>query len=135
MTLEEIKSRVMFQTNNDDEDVGDYMPHLVDYINDGYDRLLDAWAGEHINTAGYPALVDDDPSPSPAVPDWIHPYLADWATWLVYRNGNPNKQQRGYAFRSSFDEMLAKVRNEGGLNGLNSDGTLKKYKYFRNIPR
>ncbi len=133
MTLEEIKNRVMFQTNNDEEDVGDYLPHLTDYINDGYDRLLDAWAHVHINTAGYPALVDDDSSP--AVPDWTHIYLADWATWLVYRNGNPNKQQRGYAFRSSFDEMLAKVRNEGGLEGLNEDGTLKKIEYFHHIPR
>ena len=38
MTLAEIKDQIMFQTNNDAEDIEDYLPHVVDYINDGYDR-------------------------------------------------------------------------------------------------
>ena len=39
MTLAEMKAHVMFQTNNDAEDVGDYLPSLLNYLNDGYDRL------------------------------------------------------------------------------------------------
>ena len=160
MTLEQIKNRVMFQTNNDEEDVGDYMPHLTDYINDGYDRLVDAWANTHCGTEEWPWL-EEEPEPDttetteadvteevteeavtepwtldvPKTPEWTHKYLADWATWLVYRNGNPQKQQRGYAFMNSFEEMLKKVRNEGGMEGVNPDGTRRSYQFFINIPR
>ena len=36
MTVGEIKNAVMFQTNNDTDDVGDFLPYLMDYINEGY---------------------------------------------------------------------------------------------------
>ena len=133
MTLEEIKSRVMFQTNNDDEDVEDYLPHLVDYINDGYDRMMNVWSKNHVPGETYDRLeIDPD---EPELPEWTHIALADWATWLIYRNGNPQKQQRGMAFRNAFEEMLSKLADEGGVNGLNEDGTRKVYRNFFNIPR
>lgn len=143
MTLEEIKYRVMFQTNNDEEDVGDYLPHLEDYINDGYDRLVSVWAKAHVPSTDWPALREygeqepatDPPVDVPRTPEWTHKYLADWATWLVYRNGNPQKQQRGYAFRESFLSFLSTISGEGGENGLNEDGSQKQYKFFINIPR
>ena len=133
MTLAEIKNRVMFQTNNDEEDVGDYLPHLVDYINDGYDRLVLVWAKQHCGTSDYPWLDGD--YDEPVTPEWTHKYLADWATWLIYRNGNPQKQSRGAVFRNVFEEMLGKVASQGGIDGLNEDGTQKQYKKFVNIPR
>ena len=43
MTLNEIKQAVMFQTDNDRDDLGDFMPYLLGYINEGYDRLLYVW--------------------------------------------------------------------------------------------
>ena len=133
MTLGEIKEQVMFQTNNDSEDLGDFMPALNDYVNEAYDRLVSVWSYQHVWTTEYqPLTLDTD---TPVTPSWTHRYLADWATWLVYRNGNPQKQQRGYAFRDSFLEMLSKVAGEGGENGLNEDGTQVRYKNFRNIPR
>lgn len=138
MTLEEIKNRVMFQTNNDADDVDEYLPYLVNYINEGYDILVDAYAHQHLGTSEYPYLVEPgtgEESPSPATPEWTHSYLADYATWMIYRNGNPQKQQRGAVFRASFEEMIAKIRGEGGADGTNADGTLKAYLYFNNIPR
>ena len=33
MTLSEIQEQIMFQTNNDADDLGDYTPHINDYIN------------------------------------------------------------------------------------------------------
>ena len=132
MTLAEIKAQIMFQTNNDEEDIEDYLPHVVDYINDGYDRLLNVWTKNHLPQADYPRLeVDTD---EPQLPEWTHRALCDWATWLVYRNGNPQKQQRGMAYRSAFDEVLAKLSDEGGAGGLNSDGTQKRFNMFINIP-
>lgn len=135
MTLGEIKEQVMFQTNNDSEDVGDFLPALADYINEAYDRLVKVWAKAHVSISSeeWPRLTED--SDTPLTPEWTHRFLADWATWLVYRNGNPQKQQRGYAFRDSFLGMLATVADEGGAGGLNEDGTQKQYKYFINIPR
>lgn len=133
MTLKEIKDQVMFQTNNDAEDIDDYLPHVDDYINDGYDRLVSAWTKNHVPQESYPRLEDDDDEPN--LPEWLHRYLADWATWLVYRNGNPQKQQRGMAYRYAFEEVLAKIADQGGADGLNEDGTQKRYRNFINIPR
>ena len=132
MTLAEIKDEIMFQTNNDAEDVGDYMPHLLDYINEGYDRLMSAWEKNHIPTEHTRLDYDTD---VPALPEWLHRSICDWATWLIYRNGNPQKQQRGMAFRAAFEEILRKIADEGGADGLNEDGSRKQYKHFINIPR
>lgn len=121
MTVGEIKNEIMFQTNNDIDDLGDFMPYLMDYINDGYDRLMYAWDEKHLETR---LQFDAD---VPDLPDWTHRALADWATWLVYRNGNPNKQSRGVPFQSSFYDILGKISDEGGSKG--------KVKNFFNIPR
>ena len=48
MTFAEIKAEIMFQTNNDAEDIEDYLPYVVDYINDGYDRLMNVWEKDHV---------------------------------------------------------------------------------------
>ena len=134
MTFAEIKNQIMFQTNNDAEDIEDYLPHVDDYVNEGYDRLVKVWTKtHHIPGDEYPRLEEDDDEPN--LPEWTHRAIVDWATWLVYRNGNPQKQQRGYAFRNSFEEVLARLSDEGGLSGLNEDGTTKQYKNFYNIPR
>lgn len=145
MTLSEIKEHVMFQTNNDAEDVGDFLPALTDYINEAYDRLVVVWAKAHVipGSDDWPPLREYEESETPSdprvdtprTPEWTHRYMADWATWLVYRNGNPQKQQRGYAYRESFLGMLAKIADEGGMDGLNDDGSQKQYKFFINIPR
>ena len=134
MTLREIQEQVMFQTNNDADDVGDFLPALTDYINEAYDRLVKVWAKAHVSensSEWFPMTGDSD---EPMTPEWTHRYLADWATWLVYRNGNPQKQQRGYAFRESFLGMLSTIADEGGESGLNEDGTQKQYRNFINIP-
>lgn len=133
MTLREIKEQIMFQTNNDSEDIDDYLPHVIDYINDGYDILMNAWFKVHVPKEEYPRLENDEDEP--VLPEWTHRGIVDWATWLTYRNGNPQKQQRGMAYRSSFDEILSKIRNEGGAAGIDSDGNLIQYRNFRNIPR
>ena len=133
MTLSEIQEQVMFQTNNDADDLGDYIPHINDYINEGYDRIVIIWDNKHVPCEEYPRL--ENSADTPILPEWIHRYIADWATWLIYRNGNPQKQNRGMAFRSSFEEMLSRLSGQGGKNGLDSDGNPKKYKNFINIPR
>ena len=133
MTLKLIEEQVMFQTNNDADDLGDFTPHLVDYVNEGYDRLVVVWDHQHVKTGGEYSPLEND-TDVPNVPEWTHRYLADWATWLIYRNGNPQKQQRGYAYRESFEKMLATVAGQGGINGTNADGTLKQYNKFINIP-
>ena len=133
MTLAEIKAQIMFQTNNDEEDIGDYLPHVVDYINEGYDRLVKVWSKSHIPNGDFEKLLYD--TDDPALPEWTHRAIVDYATWLVYRNGNPQKQNRGMAYLSAFNEILAKISDEGGASGLNEDGTSIQYKNFRNIPR
>jgi len=134
MTLGEIKYHVLFQYNQDYDDIGDFQPHIIDYINEAYDRLVNVWDKQHTRFAqvDYPRLGDD--TDVPLTPEWTHRYLADWATWLCYRTGNPQKQQRGYAYRDSFEMMLRQVADEGGAAGLDENGNRIQYKNFRNIP-
>ena len=130
MTLAEIKEQVMFQTNNDAEDLGDYEPHINDYVNEGYDRLVSAWNKGHVIEDNRLEMDSDEPE----IPLWTHRALVDYATWLIYRNGNPQKQQRGMAYLNAFNQILSKILDEGGAAGLNEDGTQVRYNKFRNIP-
>lgn len=123
MTVLEIKNLIMFQTNNDADDLGDFLPHITSYINDGYDRAAMAYAKEHVSTESDTYLPLSHDKSSPEVPDWMHRAIADWATWLIYRNGNTNKQNRGFPFRNAAEEVFARASSMGGG------------KYFKNIPR
>lgn len=108
MTLNEIKQAVMFQTDNDRADLGDFMPFLLGYINEGYDRLLYVWKKEHVQPGTeYEPLTND--ADQPVLPLWAHNGIVDWATYMIYRNGNGMKQQRGMAYRSSFQEIRARL--------------------------
>lgn len=175
MNLLEIQELVMFQTNNDKDDLGDFTPHLTGYVNEGYDRLLYAYDKKHLGAG--PALIEgpelitgpewiavpamlasaappedaddapqlpyaddkehlgEDPAPLadaddvPQLPLWTHHAIADWATWLVYRNGNPQKQSRGFQYRAAFDEVLRQVTASGGRAGAEKPVTA-----FYNIP-
>lgn len=135
MNLLAIKEMVMHQTNNDADDLGDYMPYLEDYINEGYDRLVVIYAGVHVdeNSEVYTPLTHDKSIPE--LPAWTHRAIADWATWLCYRNGNTQKQSRGYQYRNSFTEVESKLRSMGvDENGLRTVESSTK-KYIVNIPR
>lgn len=122
MTVAEIKNMVMFQTNNDADDLGDFMPYLMHYINEGYELLLKAFREPPVSEAQPLLLSAED---SPRIPGWAHRALADYATWLIYRNGNAQKQQRGYAFRSAFEEVERIARET-------ASGRVRN---FINIPR
>lgn len=131
MTLQELKKRVMFQTNNDADDIGDFLPHVTDYINDGYDHAMLAWNGQHVSADGdYTPLTHDKSRPE--LPDWMHMAIADWATWLVYRNGSAPKQSRGYQFRASAEATFAAAR---ALPAEAKGVTPSSGQYITNIPR
>lgn len=113
MTLNEIRERVLFQTNNDSDDLGDFQPHIEGYINEGYDLLTMAYDRIHVNAekngdVKYPSLVNA--SDTPTLPEWMHPALADFATYMIYRNGNALKQNRGMAFWQMFQLVLQRAR-------------------------
>lgn len=124
MTLDEIKDQVMYQTNNDRDDLPDFEPHLTDYINEGYDILVMNYTDRHVaaGDAEYPRLEDD--TDVPRLPEYTHRGLADYATFCVYRNGNAVKQNRGMAFYSAFLEIAGKLKYERGGIGR---------KQFKNI--
>ena len=132
MTYGELKDHVMHQTNNDSEDLGDFLPYLDRYLFEGYDRLLFAWANIHVgDDVMYPAMKND--ADVPLLPEWTHNAIADWATWLVYRNGNPQKQSRGMQYRYAFEEVLARVRASGGayaaeFGGANGENSIQNFK-------
>lgn len=117
MTLQDIKEFVMNQTGNDVADVTEYMPFLLEYINEGYDRLVYAYTKEHIaaDSTSYPPLANDTDTPNLSA--WTHLGIANWATWCVYRNGNPSKQNRGFQFRAAAEETATQIR--GGSKTVN----------------
>ena len=128
MTLDAIREQVMFQTNNDVDDLPDFMPHLNDYINEGYDLLMDAFKGQHIgNDAGeIPRL--EGANDIPKLPEYAHRALADYGTYMVYRNGNSVKQNRGSVFYSMFMGVVAQLKYDGGR-----DASTGKARQFINI--
>lgn len=127
MKLGDIEALVMFQTNNDIDDLGDFKPYVVSYINDAYYRMVEAYHKEKIDTADYPRLYSFKDEPK--IPEYLHQALADWATWMVYRNGNTQKQSRGAQYKYSFDEALRKVLSDGGKAGEGKQVTT-----FYNLP-
>jgi len=121
LTLLDIKHQVMFQIGSDAEDLGDFQPHVTRYINEGYDRAAMACVRRHVGgeDGDLPPLSHDRSVPD--LPDWLHRAVADWATWLVYRNGSQNRQNRGYPFRSAALEAFRRAEGCG--------------RYITNIPR
>lgn len=116
MNFKALKDHCMFQIRNDLDDLSESLDYLNHYLNEGYDILLGAWdTGAHIGDekgAAYPVLVRD--SDVPGIPYWAHRYIADYATWLLYRNGNPQRQQRGMRYWEWFNMGLGRLQSEGG---------------------
>jgi len=121
VTLLDIKHQVMFQIGSDAGDLGDFQPHITRYINEGYDRACMAWTGRHVGAEdGEVAPLRSDRA-VPDVPEWLHAAIADWAAWLIYRNGNSARQNRGYPFRSAALDAFRRAESRG--------------RYITNIPR
>lgn len=120
MTLDDLRERVIFQVNADADDVGDYQPALEGYINAGYDEIVDAFLEEHIDTGNYYVSLAA-PWDYPLVPEWTHKAIADYATYLVYRNGNPQKQQRGMSFLQDANRIIAKCKEFRGRVSIDSE--------------
>lgn len=108
MTLQEIRALVMFQTNNDVDDLAEFEPAVDNYINEAYDKTIVAYDKKHIGDEGYTVLSQTNDVPN--IPEWAHRSLADYATYMVYRNGNALKQNRGIPYLQMFNEMLNQLR-------------------------
>ena len=123
MDLLALRQQVMFQIGADEGDIQDFLPHLTDYLNEGYDRLVMAAFRKHVSDedSDYQPLVHDGSIPN--LPTWTHRAIADWATWMVCRNGSTQRQNRGYAFRKAFEDAENRLRVQA------ADGC------FRGIPR
>lgn len=109
MTLLEMKNLLMIQTGNDVEDYADFSEQSLHYLNQGYARAHRHWMGVEPKTL---LAVDTD---TPEVPAQLHPAIVDWATWLLYRNGNISKQSRGLVFKDAAERALALVARNGGM--------------------
>lgn len=118
MTLGEMRTAVLFQYNNDTDVLDDYeyMPHINNYINAGYDQLMYAWKEE-------PAPILTIDTEVPILPEWAHKGIVDYATYLIYRNGSSARQARGQEYLRAFYEIQERLRNGG-----------KAPKHFINIP-
>jgi hypothetical protein len=111
MVVSDIKERVMFQTNNDRDDAHEYEPHLLDYINEGYDILLYEVSGVHVGDTGYPRLDDNTDEPVAAsVPEWAQNALSDYASYRICLNGNAQRQSRGMVFLASFNRIKGRLK-------------------------
>lgn len=112
MTLNEIRNQIMFQTNNDADDLGDYMPHINDYVNEGYDLLVNSYTGGHLMDESEDYAPMHGGGDEPTLPLYAHRAIVDYATYLIYRNGNPSKQSRGQAYLQNFYTVVAQLKYE-----------------------
>jgi hypothetical protein len=108
----------MTQFGADAEDLRAFLPELEGYLNAAYDLASWYFDKKHVGSREdeRPRLADDGDIPD--VPDWIHEYMSDYATYLIYRNGNAQRQQRGIPFLTRWNEGLAKLRSEGMPDGM-----------------
>ena len=109
MRFDELKRRAVYQAVSDAEEVEELTPYVDRYMNEGYERLL-RMAG----LEAPPLVLDED---EPVLPEWMHPAIADYATFLLLRNGNPQRQSRGIQFRAAYEETVARFLRDGGLVG------------------
>ena len=118
MTLADIKTQALFQFGSDTDVMDDYeyMPHIVDYANEAYDILMWAWKDNHVPDEN---LLKDD-NDAPDLPDWAHRAIADYTTWMLYRNGNSARQNRGQAYLSNFNMIKNRLQVEkyGGVRNF-----------------
>lgn len=127
MTLKELREAVLFETNNDADDLGDFEPHLTDYLNEGYDRLVSAFYGEHVGPESDRFAPLRHEKSTPETPEWTHRAIADWAAWLVYRNGSAQKQTRGLMFKTAFEDALSRVRAMTAAEKAGTAGTKDRF--------
>ena len=119
MTLKELREHVMFQTNNDTDDLDEFQPAVDRYLNEGYDRLVEAYEKTHIDVSvnggiAYPSLSAT--TDVPLLPSWAHRAIGDYATYMIYRNGNALKQNRGIPYLQQFESAKRRLAEEGVTN-------------------
>ncbi len=113
MNLAAIREQALFQAGYTEDDLPEQLSHLNRYINEAYDLMALALYGCHVEEAGqYPPLSHD--KSQPAVPEWAVRSLADYASWMLCRNGSAQRQSSGYLFRRAFDEALSRARQKDG---------------------
>ena len=133
MTVAEIKRLVVEQFGQTEEEMREHMPKIISYINDGYDLMVDAWKPhKHVGGEEYPRLTRNDETP--LVPEWLHGYLADYATYLVYRNHNPQRQQRGIPYLQRFNEAIGRLKTEGDGEEPGYPGRFMNLGPWRGLP-
>lgn len=114
MTYAEIRGMAMFQTGNDTADYTEYEPSLGAYINEGYGKLLYAYDKTRVGDETSPALAKD--TDAPGIPEHAHRAIADYATYMLYRNGSPERQRRGAPYYQQFYEVLSGLAQQSGTN-------------------
>lgn len=107
MLMGEIRDLVMHQIGDDLDDLKDYQPYIERYIMDGYDRLHKAYHKKHLCDKAVFEIRE-----YPELPTWMHAAIADFATYLMYRNGNQTKQARGMMYYQSFIEIENEAKSE-----------------------
>lgn len=113
MLMGEIRDLVMHQIGDDLDDLKDYQPFIERYIMDGYDRLHEAYHKKHLEDDAVFNVRD-----YPNVPTWMHAGIADYATYLMYRNGNQSKQNRGMMYYQNFIDIESKAKGAKKWNSL-----------------
>ncbi len=101
MTLAEIGALALFQAGYDESDQPDFEPALTGYVNEGYQKLLRA--------LGCGELRLREQGDIPNLPLRLHRSLADYACWMLMRNGNALRQQRGAVFLQAFEAVCAEA--------------------------
>ena len=104
MTFANIRDMVMFQTGNDTSDYAEFEPSLSEYINEGYGVIQRDLFRKQVGIDFNRMVAADD---TPDIPEALHRSIADYATYMVYRNGNVARQNRGVPFYQYFQQAIS----------------------------
>ena len=118
MQLDEIKELALRQQNIDVEDVAEYADLLTAYLSQAYYDLMS------VRKRGIMTGVEPLSDTNNLLPVYVHPALADYATYAMLSNGNAQKQSRAGAFYSRYLNARTTLKSEAqeaeeALNGGN----------------
>ena len=103
MTVKEIKDFIMHQhLDMDSDDVTEYLPFLMTYVNEGYDKCLKAWAHARIGDPDFPMLVTD--SDVPQIPERYHKALGKQTKYTTITDTSMGGGNTHYTYAVKADQ-------------------------------
>ena len=106
MTKQQIRQKALYWIGAESWDGDEFAPHLDDAIEEARGEMELAAGRE------WPQALSDNESPD--APVWAQDAMAEYAAYMMLRNGSPDKRERAAAHYARFHQAVSRVRMKDG---------------------